>query len=508
MSAKPSHETEALAARIFEALDDQRIALIEDLEGIAASKSSGSSTTTEHPLLDQVKERAFLSDRLCRYIQDGLRSGQLENVIGDLRSLKCDGLVREVCHSLIAYFLTYRFLDLSDLTNPNSAASAAPGRRLDQSWTLPEGYDTLWSDVPMAVDYAATKAMAMIPSRITAAPWLGALRPPEILRAILWMTEIGLTEFACDTDIPAAGSNGEVPVLRLRPSFSLQEANLWQQYETTLRTRRTAESARHNLVVDLGTGIRTVGGFNTYQLIADASANDVLKIATYHLRTIVGERSLVDWLAEKRTLRVRILCLGPTSSEALTEGADPDSLARSLRRGVHGFREIQRSLPKHVRKQVQTRVYGDTESGGLFRGAILCTGEESGGRPRRVIATVWPFGECRANYGEVLCLEGDSNVSRLLSEYFDTAWTNAVPIGSSGRFERTIWILASLRLEILSAAILCIIAVVALAAQPGVNSDAFFALVAAVPILAISLIRTIGRLYRASRLSRTIRMHR
>lgn len=435
-------------------------------------------------------------------MQAGLRSGQLDNVIGDLRTLKCDGPVQEACRNLIAYFLTYRFLDLSDL-------SSGSERRLERTWSLPKGYDTLWSDVPMAVDHSATKAMKMLPSRVTAAPWLGALKPPEILRAILWMTEIGLTEFALDQDITVlnAGSAG-VPVLRLRPSFSLQESSLLQQYETTLRTALAAESARRELVVDLGTGIRTVGAFNTYQLIADASPNDVLKIATYHLRTVVGERSLVDWLAEKKTLRVQILCLGPTSTEALTEGADPDSLAESLRRGIHSFREVQRQLPAHVREQVQTRVYGDVESEGLFRGAILCTGRGAGGKPRRVLATTWPFGECRANYGDVLLLEGDSNLSRLVSEYFDSAWTNSVPIGSGGRFERLRWATASLRLELLTAAALGIVASIALAAQPGVNSDAFFALIGIIPILGLALFRTVRRLYRASRLSFAIHRHR
>src|SRR5262249_54029750 len=98
--------------------------------------------------------------------------------------------------------------------------------------------------------------------------------------------------------------------------------------------------------------------------------------------------------------------------------------------------------------------------------------------------------------------------SRLLSEYFDSAWKNSVPIGFGSRSERAIWIMSSLRLEILSAAVVGIIASFALAAQPGVNSDAFFALVATVPVLAISAIRTIRRVYRASRLSLNIRRHR
>jgi hypothetical protein len=503
MSAKPSHETEALAARLFDALDDQRIALIDELKACGSMGSTSTSGASSDSILDEVERHTFLSDRLRRDIQTGLSSGRLENVIGDLCTLKCDGLVRETCRSLIAYFLTYRFLDLSDLGTP-----AGRGRGLERNWDLPKGHDTLWSDVPMAVDHSATKAMAMLPSRVTAAPWLGALRPPEILRAILWMTEIGLLEFAHDDGIAVLdGDRAGVPVLRLRPSFSLREPSLNQQYETTVRAVVAAENARHDLVVDLGTGIRVVGGFNTYQLIADASPNDVLKIATYHLRTIVGERSLVDWLAEKKTLRVRILCLGPTSTESLTEGADPDSLAKSLRRGIHSFREVQRNMPTQVRRQVLTRVYGDVEAEGLFRGAILCAGEGSGGVPRRVVATAWPFGECRANYGDVLLLEGDSNLSRLFSEYFDQAWENSVPVGSGGKFERLLWAMASLRFEVLSAAAIGSVAAVALAVQPGVNSDAFFVLVGLVPILGLSLIRTIRRLSRASRLSFTIRRH-
>ena len=78
MSAKPSHETEAFAARVFDALDEQRIALIAELENLQ-------STGPDVPLLCAVELGAFLSDRLRNDVQAGIQSGRIENVIGDLR---------------------------------------------------------------------------------------------------------------------------------------------------------------------------------------------------------------------------------------------------------------------------------------------------------------------------------------------------------------------------------------------------------------------------------------
>jgi hypothetical protein len=394
--------------------------------------------------------------------------------------------------------LKYRFIDLSDLALP-VPDRAGLQRPMERLWQLPEGTDTLWTDMRSA---AQSKAMAMLPSRVTAVPWLGDLAPSDILQAIAWLTEIGLLEFAYDDCVeanerPAAG----VAVLRLNNSFRPTDPEVRREYEDAVRRALDAEIRRRKLVEDLGTGLRAVGPFETYRLIADSSPNDVLKICTYHLRTIVGERQLADWLRDKKTLRVRIMCLGPTTVDALTEGADPTSLISSLVRGIQSFRRVSNELPRNLRGQVKIRVYGDREANALFRGAILCNSHEQGGKVKRAVVTVWPYGECRGNYGDVLRLDGNSNLARLLVDYFDSAWDDSVPLPFFRRFEVFTWALRSVRFELLTALLIGIIASLILADRPNWGGDAFFALVAVIPVLTLGLIRVGKRGWRVLSLS-------
>lgn len=413
MPTKPDYITEELAARLIDAADAQRAALIAELRSIHDMAGTGSILAPPAGcLLRLVSDGAFLSSRLNRDIQTAACSGELDAVLGELELLQCLGGVRETCRALYAYFLKYRFIDLSDLTLPGPDRAGVQ-RPLERIWQLPVGTETLWADMRSA---AESKAMAMLPSRVTAVPWLGDLKPRDILQAIVWLTEIGLLEFAHDDCVEAnerpAGSG--VAVLRLNNSFRPADAVVRLEYEDAARRTLETEIRRHKLVEDLGTGLRAVGGFETYRLIADSSHNDVLRISTYHLRTVVGERQLIDWLRDKKTLRVRIMCLGPTAVDALTEGADPISLVSSLVRGIQSFRRVANELPRNLRKQVEIRVYGDREASALFRGAILCDSQEQGGKPKRAVVTVWPYGECRGNYGDILRLEGNSNLARLL----------------------------------------------------------------------------------------------
>jgi hypothetical protein len=500
MPTKPDYIAEELAARLIDIAEAQRAALIDELRSIHDTASMGSvPAPPAGRLLRLVSIGAFLSSRLSRDIQTAVDSGELDRVLDELELLQCLGSVRETSRVLCAYFLKYRFIDLSDLALPEPDRAGVQ-RPMERLWQLPEGTDTLWTDMRSA---AKSKVMAMLPSRVTAAPWLGDLRPSDILQAIAWLTEMGLLEFAYDDCVEANGRPTDlgVAVLRLNDSFRPADPEVQREYEDATRRTLEVEIRRRKLVENLGTGLRTVGPFETYRLIADSSPNDVLKISTYHLRTVVGERQLIDWLRDKKTLRVRIMCLGPTTVDTLTEGADPTSLISSLVRGIQSFRRVTNELPRNLRGQVKIRVYGDREANALFRGAILCDSQRHGGKPKRAVVTVWPYGECRGNYGDILRLDGDSNLAQLLVDYFDSAWDDSVPLPFFRRFEVLVWILRSVRFELLMALLIGIIASLILAGRPNWGGDAFFALVATIPVLTLGLIRVGKRGWRALGLS-------
>jgi hypothetical protein len=144
--------------------------------------------------------------------------------------------------------------------------------------------------------------------------------------------------------------------------------------------------------------------------------------------------------------------------------------------------------------------------GGLFRGAILCDAGSSRVQVKRVVATAWPFGELRANYGEVLVLESSSNISQLVNEYYDNAWADAVPLAIGKRLARTRWALSTLRGELAASAGLGIIAtIIFLQDTTEFNSDAFFALLGIALVLVSAIHRIVQRLWRAGRLSVKVR---
>jgi hypothetical protein len=69
------------------------------------------------------------------------------------------------------------------------------------------------------------------------------------------------------------------------------------------------------------------------------------------------------------------------------------------------------------------------------------------------------------------------------------------------RFEVLVWILRSVRFELLMALLIGIIASLILAGRPNCGGDAFFALVATIPVLTLGLIRVGKRGWRALGLS-------
>jgi len=265
MPTKPDYTAEELATRLIDVAEAQRAALIAELRLIHDMVSTGSVLAPPAGrLLRLVSAGAFLSSRLSQDIQTAVDSGELDKVLGELELLQCLGGVRETSRALCAYFLKYRFIDLSDLTLP-APDRAGVQRPMERLWQLPEGTDTLWTDMRSA---AESKARAMLPSRVTAVPWLGNLRPSDILQAIVWLTEIGLLEFAHDDCVEANERpvDAGVAVLRLNNSFRPADPEVQREYEDAVRRTLAAEIRRHKLVEDLGTGLRTVGAFETIAL--------------------------------------------------------------------------------------------------------------------------------------------------------------------------------------------------------------------------------------------------
>lgn len=507
MPVKPDSQTEALALTIVSHVEAQRATLMQELESIGKSGVS-MSAPQQFPTLERVRSGQFLSKRMAHDVLTGVSTGALDNCLGDLRALQCNGELAEYVRVIYAYFLKYRFLDLSDVVLPPPQNTGfQPG--MERVQALPVGWDTLALDVRLASSATGSAAMEMLPSRLTSAPWLGALRPLPILQAVVWLTECGLLEFGDDAfiHVVASAPRSTVPVLRMNDSTRLGDSRLQALVDSARSVAANAEKARAELVVDCGAGLRLVGAYETYQLIAESTTNDVLRIGTYHLRSVVGERKIADWLVLKPTLRLRILCLGPTTIEALTEGADPTSLIKSLSRGIQSFSAVRRSLPKALRKNVDFRIYGDAEDEAYFRGAILSDSSENGASVKRIVATTWPYGETRANYGEVLILNGNSNTARLIVTYFDRAWDNAIPILYVQPLESLKWVVRSMRAEFLSALVVGVIALAILALtvtdeKPfSLDSDAVFTLVGVLPVLLIGGWRAGRRLIRSLELA-------
>jgi hypothetical protein len=503
MSAKPGSDLEEFAGTAFSALDSQRTTLIDEVRTVGTRTGQQASATG--PILAMVEQQKFLSHHLASDALSAVKSRDVGNVIGDLEALLCRSRTQETCRAIIAYFLKYRYLELSDLTQVQRKNPSA-GAAIDPILDIPGGADTLWSDLRSGTDSIVSAAADMLPSRITAVPWLGSLRKDDILYSINWLCELGFLEFRIDPALHAVARKGlgAVPVLACREEFEFLEPNLSKRYQELVSTSRHMEKRRSGLVQDLGTGIRAVGGYETYNLIADSSPNDILRISTYHLRTVIGERGLADWLADKETLRLRIMCLGPTKIESLTEGADPTSLIDSLVRGIQSFRAAESTLPRHQRRQIEIRVLGDIEAEAYFRGAILCDAQDQNTRPKRIIATVWPHGEVRASYGEVLKLQGDSNIARLIVQYYDQAWRNAVPLSLYGRAGLISWCLSSIRKEIVAALVVVLLTLLVLAVRPDWQGDAAFGLLSLIPLLSLAVYDVVRRGARAWRLSRLI----
>lgn len=500
MSAKPDQSTEELSVSVIDYLEQKRAALIDELSSIQMSTTQDSQLP-ESPLIELACTGRFLSQRLAMAISSSVKTRTVASVIAQLHALQCVGSVRETAKVLVAYFLKYRFLDLSRVNlPPRTGAGYQPP--MERQWSLPDGTETFWMDAPLALLGVESECINLIPSRITATPWMGELKPPEIIAATRWLTEMGFLEFALDADIqPDGAPSSQLPVLRIRPTFHLMDPGLIDIYASAIEAARKAEACRRGLVAARGIGVTAIGSMETYQLIANSSPNDILRISAYHLRTVVGERELANWIEEKQTLRVRIICLGPTSVDALTEGADPKSLTSSLARGIQGFRRVRQTLPRHLRKQISIRIYGETEDQSFFRGAILTGSRADASTPKRIIATVWPYGEFRANYGELIRVEGNSNLARLLVQYFDRAWEDSVPLPFYRNWDLLAWVGRSMKFETITALVIASAAGLVLTVWPNLSpGDALFELVSVVPILVVGAMRASIKAFRALRL--------
>ncbi len=397
-----------------------------------------------------------------------------------------------MAYALVAYFLKYRYIDLT-------SAGGAPGAAaLQPSWT-----------VTMPADSMSDAEISGLADRLLAAPWLGALPPLHVRGAVSWLLRLGLLQVGPDSAASAPGSpTTGASVLRICENLNFSDPDVHSRYSHALGTARLGEARRGRVLVDAGSALTAVGAVATHNLFVTAGVNDTIRIATYHLRTVVAGREVVQWLTDKPNLRVDIMCLGPTAVEGLAEGADPESLVASLAGGIQDFEHLLKELPRQQRRRVRLRVYGDREEDAQFRGAILCGARGEGLTPKRVVATVWPYGEFRANYGKLVVLEGNSNLARMLTDYYERAWLNAVPLTLGRPRESVTWALRSLTIELVGTVIVASVAGGAFLVHPQVGSEPFFVVVGTLPVLLVTARTVLGQLRRALGLRRAIARHR
>ena len=136
---------------------------------------------------------------------------------------------------------------------------------------------------------------------------------------------------------------------------------------------------------------------------------------------------------------------------------------------------------------------------------ILCGADGAAGKPKRILATTWPYGEYRANYGEILKLEGRSNLAKLIVDYYDRAWRDSVPASFSTKREWSAWALQGVTLEVGTAIVLGLLTASTLVFNPTLQGDPFYALIGTVPILVAAAARVGKRVRRAVGLTRAIR---
>jgi len=498
MSVKPEPVLEQLAAAVVDGLEDWRLTLVGDLRGLASS--GGAARALSSQMQSVATRAALLSGRLSTQLLRGADRHAVPGVAAELEALAVTARQGEDARDVVAYFLKYRFLEFTGLEP--AVESRMHGSVVRRAWTIPPQLESLDEAPDGDSEDALVDAGALIAQRLTAAPWLGGLRDRDIGLVARWLVALGFLEVALDTAIPAAGRPDEgVPVLRVRSDFGAQVPQAQDRLMDIRRATQGAETARRALLADLGTGLQAVGGFETYRLIADASRNDVIRISTYHLRTVIGSRSITDWLEDKENLTLRILCLGPTEIDGLTEGADITSLQMSLAEGIHSFRASTRAPRGRQRNRVQIRVYGDIESEAYFRGAILSGAGSASATPKRVIATTWPYAQARANYGECLRLDGDSSLSRLLMAYFDRTWENSIPLPYFEPFRLLRWVVRSVGVEVSAALAVAIALVVIIVVVPSSESNAVFELLGVLPLIVAAVYRVAHRAGRAIRLS-------
>ncbi len=383
---------------------------------------------------------------------------------------------------LLAYLLKYRFYDLSAYV-PQIDDGRLVAPRL--SFEFPQGHTNMLVDFRLALDSKEyTPAIKAMIRGVRATPWLGSFSDRQIVLGVSWLLDRDLARFEKDTEI--VPKLEPLPVLTLNRDKRFGDAALDGRFGALMGSLGSEEIARSRLVTDLGVGVNVVGGYNTFTTMLDARSGHVVKIGTYHAKTIFSPDNLDVWLDERPNVPLRILCLGPTTNVALSEGSDPKTLADSLVEGIQGLRLVlkQRRSEGKPEVDVELRIYGDREDDSYFRGAILY--DEGKQSVETVLASAWFFGASRANYGEVLRLDGNSNLASLMNNYFDRAWDNSIPLPMRSWKKPILWALGVLSPETIGAGVIVVGSLIILAIKPEWAGDVV------VGLLAVAMVITVG----------------
>ena len=455
-------------------------------------------------VVNAVQQGKFLSNRLRIDVSDAVSYSRTSNVLDDLKRLVLnrEKSVFQTVRLLVPYFLKFRYYDLSRFECDTINNTINP------DWTLPPEHELLHQIVQSADNQFADPARSLrdevdvinsIYKVVKATPWLGSLSEENIVRAVSWLIDIGFIKFQYDRSLAHDADVESIPVLSINEDYSLAKDDEQAEFLDQLQISRRAETRRRNLVSDLGVGLTAIGSAKTYEIVEETVSGDILKIGTYHFRTAWGERDISDLLLSKENLKVKILCIGPTTKDALNEGADTTSLMNSLSDGILGYRKLWRQLPTEYRKNIEVRVYGDELRDSFFRGTISCAA--NGRDVKAVLLSSWPHGVTRANYGELLYLEASSNAALLVNDYFDRAWDNSVPMPVPNWLTPIKWIFKDLSFEFFVAAIVLLITLGVFIWVKHWQGDAFFASVGFIAVLIIAIHKSLQRVVRVVKLA-------
>jgi hypothetical protein len=193
--AKPEQHLETLARQLFSGLESKRVHLLREIDALRR-EPAGQIDPVRFATISSALAGRILSTRLAEGFRDAVRLGESAQLFDVVRALRCSAAARQVCVVLIAYFLKYRYLDLTSFelaVDPDSEQD-----RRTRTWVLPTGWRDLRTD-------ADSDAAGLIVDRVKSAPWLGALDGSLIREAVGWLVDVGFLEFAADVDVWADG---------------------------------------------------------------------------------------------------------------------------------------------------------------------------------------------------------------------------------------------------------------------------------------------------------------